>query len=182
MEAGGELPRFRYHPDPLATGCVKPAKRKCACCGRARGYIYIGPVPEAKELSERVCPWCIADGSAAAKFDAEFTDPGAVGDYGAWPAVPAAVAEEVSRRTPGFWTAGDGVWWTHCGDAAEFLGTVKKQGALRAGPDYLAELRGEQNDAEWREFLESLDKPVGPWAYLFRCRHCGRYGGYRDWP
>jgi hypothetical protein len=26
------------------------------------------------ELDDQLCPWCIADGRAAAKFDAQFTD------------------------------------------------------------------------------------------------------------
>src|SRR6266542_1799858 len=42
-----------------------------------RGYVYVGPVYAIEELDEAFCPWCIADGTAAAKFDAEFTDVGA---------------------------------------------------------------------------------------------------------
>jgi hypothetical protein len=49
------------------------------------------------ELDDQLCPWCIADGSAAAKFDAQFTDVlWAVPDE-----VSAEVTEEVLRRTPG---------------------------------------------------------------------------------
>jgi hypothetical protein len=38
------LPSFRYHPDPVATGSIEPSDAVCRCCGRARGYIYAGPV------------------------------------------------------------------------------------------------------------------------------------------
>jgi uncharacterized protein CbrC (UPF0167 family) len=39
-----EVPRFRYHPDPIATGSVVPSDATCALCSEARGYIYTGPV------------------------------------------------------------------------------------------------------------------------------------------
>jgi uncharacterized protein CbrC (UPF0167 family) len=69
-----------------------------------------------------VCPWCIADGSAHAKWDAEFTDRGAIGGMGHWCEVPQEVREEVAFRTPGISTIQEARWWTHCGDAAEFVG------------------------------------------------------------
>ena len=46
----------------------------CVCCGERRGYIYAGPVYSERELSDSLCPWCIADGSAHSRFGAEFTD------------------------------------------------------------------------------------------------------------
>src|SRR4051794_16064897 len=68
------LPTFKYHPDPIATGSVEPSDTQCDCCGKQRGYIYVGPVFSVEGLYEYICPWCIADGSAHTKFDAEFTD------------------------------------------------------------------------------------------------------------
>ena len=38
------LPKFTYHPDPLATGAVGVSDRTCECCGQARGYIYTASV------------------------------------------------------------------------------------------------------------------------------------------
>jgi len=68
------LPQFPYHPDPVATGSIKPSDVTCLSCERRRGQIYVGPVFAVEELEECLCPWCIADGSAAARFDAQFTD------------------------------------------------------------------------------------------------------------
>jgi len=39
-----DLPKFKYHPDPIATGSVAESENICACCEQARGYIYSGPV------------------------------------------------------------------------------------------------------------------------------------------
>jgi Uncharacterised protein family (UPF0167) len=86
-----ELPRFTYHPDPRATGFVVESNAICLACGAARGHIYTGPVYAVEELAEAICPWCIADGTAADRFDAEFTD---VGSY-----VPEDVQPESSRRS-----------------------------------------------------------------------------------
>ena len=66
-----------------------------------------------------ICPWCIADGTAAARFGAAFTDAAGVGGYGDWDDVPPSVVDEVSQRTPGFTGWQQERWWTHCGDAAE---------------------------------------------------------------
>jgi uncharacterized protein CbrC (UPF0167 family) len=82
----------------------------------------MGPVYAAEELANALCPWCIADGSAAARFDADFTDRDGVGGFGEWSQVAPEVVEEVSRRTPGFSGWQQERWWTHCGDAAKFLG------------------------------------------------------------
>lgn len=68
-----DLPRFRYHPNPIATGAVVPTEEVCECCGKARGYKYNSVVYAEKEV-ECVCPWCIADGSAAQKLDGMFLD------------------------------------------------------------------------------------------------------------
>jgi uncharacterized protein len=177
------LPKFKYHPDPAATGSVKPSDADCLCCGRARGYVYSGPVYAAEELSDCLCPWCIADGSAHAKLGAEFVDAAGVGGYGSWEAVPAAVVEELVFRTPCFSGWQQERWWTHCGDAAEFLGPVGREGAEQAGPEFLAAIRAEaglDDDPYWDEYLTALDRERGPTAYLFRCCHCGKLGGYSD--
>jgi uncharacterized protein CbrC (UPF0167 family) len=116
-----ELPQFKYHPSPLSTGAIEDSDAVCECCGRARGFVYRGPVYCEAEVHD-VCPWCIADGAAHAKWGAEFTDGAAVGGYGKWCGVPEEVRQEVARRTPGFSTIQEARWWTHCGDAAEFVG------------------------------------------------------------
>ncbi|HZF69017.1 MAG TPA: CbrC family protein [Gemmatirosa sp.] len=176
------LPVFTYHPDPVATGSVVPSAATCRCCERARGYVYVGPVYAEAELGDALCPWCIADGSAAERFDAEFVDAAGVGDHGAWAPVPAGVAAEVARRTPGFSGWQQERWWTHCGDAAQYLGPA---GAPELRAAWAGALPAIQADvgfegADWDDYLAALDRVRGPTAYVFRCRHCGQLGGYSD--
>ncbi|RYE21340.1 MAG: heavy metal-binding domain-containing protein [Sphingobacteriales bacterium] len=63
-------------------------------------------------------------GSAANKHDASFTDGAGIGACGDGRAVPDPVIEEVARRTPGFSGWQQEQWFTHCGDAAVFLGAA----------------------------------------------------------
>jgi len=167
------LPEFRYHPDPVATGNVKPSDKICQCCHQSRGYIYKASVYAVEDLNEAICPWCIADGSAARKFDAVFADSHPLKQAG----VPKQVIEEVTRRTPGYvsWQQDD--WLVCCGDACEFHGDAPEDEvhALRgeALDDLLGEL--EWSAAEWSGFIELYEPGGDPAVYRFRCRHCKRY-------
>lgn len=173
-----ELPGFPYHHDPLATGAVVASNTTCLCCGRVRGFVYTGPVYAVEELSNLLCPWCIADGSAAAKYDAHFIgDP--VGDD-----VPLEVVMSVDACTPGFSSWQDPRWFFHCGDGTVFMGAVRAA-ELAAFPDAREELRSEAGAWGWsaeavESYLAALDKDSQPTGYLFMCRTCGRYMAYAD--
>jgi len=79
-----DLPRFTYHPDPIATGGVVAADTPCVCCGESRGYVYAGPVYAEEEYGHEICPWCIADGSAHERLGVIFSDEEGVGGGGEW--------------------------------------------------------------------------------------------------
>ncbi len=175
----GRLPEFPYHPDPLATGSIERSDVSCVSCGRSRGFAYAGPVYAVEDLIDSLCPWCIADGSAAARFDATFTDDVPVGDD-----VRAEIVEAITKRTPGFGGWQQEHWLYHCGDGAAFLGRVGWS-ELQRLPDAIECLRQEHADLGWtpeliEEYLRELDKDGSPTAYLFRCRHCGIHLAYSD--
>jgi uncharacterized protein CbrC (UPF0167 family) len=180
-EPSSPLPEFPYHPDPLATGAVAPSPddTPCACCTRVRGYVYTGPVYAAADLTGRLCPWCIADGGAADRFDAHFTSGTALGDD-----VPQEIFTAVDRRTPGFQAWQEPAWFFHCGDGAAFLGAA---GAADLAP-YPAALQVLcRETASWglppdqaERHLAALDRDGSPTAYLFRCRVCAAYLAYSD--
>jgi len=174
------LPYFPYHPDPVATGSVIAAEVECASCEQRRPYTYVGPVYAVDELDHRLCVWCIADGSAAAKYDAQFTDT----NWRVPQDVPADVTDIVLRQTPGFAGWQQETWMHHCGDAAEFHGLAGAD-ELASFPDALEYLRSQfrgsgWSDADVNRYLHALDKEGQPTAYLFRCRHCHTYLAYSD--
>lgn len=177
------IPTFKYHPDPVATRSVEKTDAQCICCGRNRGFIYVGPVYAEEELDDKICPWCIADGTAARKYDATFTDEEGIGTYGDGQAVPEHVIEEVARRTPGFSGWQQEQWWSHCGDAGAFLGAAGHEELKTLGADAILSIRESTElppGEVWDKFFQALDKDGSPTAYVFRCTKCGALGGYQD--
>lgn len=173
------LPEFPYHPDPVGTGFVERSDKTCLSCHQSRGFIYTGPVFAVEELIDSLCPWCIADGSAATRFDATFTDDMPVPD-----GVPVEVIETVTKRTPGFAGWQQEHWLYHCGDGTAFLGRAGWR-ELQSLPDALDALRHEHAGLGWtqeliEEYLSRLDKDGSPSAYLFRCRRCCTHLAYSD--
>ena len=174
------LPTFVYHPDPIATGAVVQSQTECRTCRRSRGLIYTGPVFAVEELVDELCPWCIADGSAAAAFDAQFTDVG----VGVPEGVSDAVLEVIAQRTPGFSGWQQERWLYHCGDGASFLGRAGFA-ELNGRESALATIRAEYRgfgwaDAELEELVRSLHVDGEATAYLFECRHCHVDLAYAD--
>ncbi len=177
------LPTFRYHPDPVATGNIVKSDTQCCCCGKVRGYIYTGPVYAIEEYYDCICPWCIDDGSAHEKLDANFTDEDLIGGGGQWEDVSKEVIEEVAYRTPGFSGWQQEQWWTHCGDAAMFLGRAGRKELEALGPEAIAAIQdstGLVDGPGWNRFFAVPDKDGSPTAYIFRCTKCGKLGGYQD--
>lgn len=176
------VPTFKYHPDPIGTGSIEPSDTACEGCGQARGLIYKGPVYAEEELVDVICPWCVADGTAHEKFEAEFVDAAGVGGSGEWPEVAPEIVAEVAYRTPGFSGWQQERWFTHCDDAGEFLGTAGEKELESFGVEAISAIQKEAGlqDEEWDAYLKALDKESGPTAYLFRCRHCRAFGGYSD--
>jgi uncharacterized protein CbrC (UPF0167 family) len=170
-EGDMELPKFRYHPDPVATGSIREGAEACECCGKATGYVYTSSIYAEQEV-QFVCPWCIADGSAARKFDAIFSDDYPLIDAG----VPDDIVEEVTQRTPGYDSWQQGEWQAHCNDACEFHGDATKAELEALEGDALSGfLDGQMIKPEvWRDILANYQPGGSPAVYRFACRHCGK--------
>jgi uncharacterized protein CbrC (UPF0167 family) len=125
LEAAPPFPEFPYHPDPMATGSIVPSDLPCAFYGHRYGFVYTGPVFATDDFVDGpLCPWCIADGSAALRLRIEFTDVGAdVPDE-----VPGRALDEITERTPGFNGWEQEHWLYHCADGAAFVGTTEAAG------------------------------------------------------
>ena len=147
QELSKSLPHFIYHPDPLATGSFVEGEAKvCPSCGK-ESNIYYNLMPYCIDNIENLCPFCIANGLAAKKFDAEFVQD----------------AEGQGEN-----------WLSCCQDYCAYLGTVGTRELMDMGiaeqvlADY--EERGEYQDIE-----EYLVKDGSLCGYLFRCLHCQKY-------
>lgn len=177
------LPEFRYHPDPVATGAFERLGRDCSVCGQNRGWSYVFGTYGSVDLRDDVCPWCIADGSAAAKFEVVFTEVKPTEEPATDP-LPDAVVDEIEHRTPGFSAWQEEQWLFHCGDAAAFLGPVGWE-HLEQHPDAMADVRRRlgasgigPDDVEI--LMGALDVDGLATGYLFRCLHCDTHLAYAD--
>src|SRR5262245_57695132 len=107
MEPG--LPTFRFHPDPVQSGSIERSSAACRACGQARGWIYVAGCYGKVDLDRALCPWCIADGTAHAKFNTTFHDLQLPSD------TDAAIIVEIEERTPGFDNFNPFDWPACCG-------------------------------------------------------------------
>jgi uncharacterized protein CbrC (UPF0167 family) len=92
----------------------------CECCGKARGVLYSGNTYALVEL-ENLCPWCIADGSVAEKYDTLFFDADFVDEDQNNVIMPPEIHLKVFGKTIGFSTYNPIGWWVHCGEPAEYI-------------------------------------------------------------
>ncbi len=122
-----ELPKFKYHPDPVKTGSIKKSDETCECCGKKMGYIYSGSM-YGRNTPENLCPWCISDGTAYEKYELEFASimPAVID-----PNNPSEINcsekafNELLHKTPAFSSYQEIEWPNHCEDFCEFHGLAK---------------------------------------------------------
>lgn len=168
--SSASLPAFKYHPDPVATGHIKNSDTVCVCCQQPKGYVYVGPVYGPSQLRDRLCPWCIASGLAASRFQCFFCVEDSLLDAG----LSRGIVIEVTRRTPGYnsWQQQD--WLACCDDACEFHGDATPgEVAAMAGETLSHHLRQWRMTAErWRELLKVYEPGGGISLFRFVCRHC----------
>jgi uncharacterized protein len=163
------FPRFRFHSDPIATGSARPSESPCRCCGFARGFV-VGGVYSTHHLDDSICPWCVADGSAAERFDASFVQdvevPVSADDY-----------REVLERTPGYTSWQGENWLVHCGVPMVFHGDISKaelhslrdKDREKVIDDYPFLFDG----IEWSVLVEDYEPGGQPAFYKFTCFRCG---------
>ena len=62
------------------------------------------------------------------------------------------------------------------------MGLAGRKDLEKAGARAIEAIRLESgySGTEWEEYLAGMSKDGQPTAYLFRCLHCGKYGGYSD--
>lgn len=174
------LPTFRYHPSPLRTGSVVQRSIRCVVCDEDRGYAYVGPAYSVEQIEEgSLCPWCIADGSAALTLSAKFADAYSLGG------LSTDIVEAVTMRTPGFDSWQQDLWQVHCNDACAFLDRVGKAEldslppeATTAALDALGDYG--RSDAERLSVLSWLHRDGDLTGYLFQCVVCGDYRAFVD--
>ncbi|HAL72542.1 MAG TPA: hypothetical protein DCP71_12305 [Verrucomicrobiales bacterium] len=123
------LPQFPYHRDPLSSGSIRQSESPCECCGKSRGQLYDGVI-YSETTVKNLCPWCIADGSAAKKFGASFFDAHFCDDEANEVKMPSTCYKDVFDQTIGFATFNPIGWWVHCNEPAEYIKRIEPYGIV----------------------------------------------------
>ncbi len=188
----GPLPVFKYHPRPLETGVFSEGKTvTCACCEQSTEVYYTNPFFSQQEI-DYLCPWCIADGAAAAKFRGSFQDEsslegieGEFDDEGEFTGFknpwPQANVIELTERTPGYCGWQQEYWLAHCNDFCAFEGYVG-WADIADKLENFADLRADCHaiGIEYDKLPETLRDGGDCQGYLFRCLHCGKLRLWAD--
>jgi uncharacterized protein CbrC (UPF0167 family) len=172
-----ELPVFKYHPDPIKTGMVVKTDKACECCGQVAGYTYAKKM-YCRQRPEVICPWCIADGSAAEKFSGSFAEGCSLDNIG----LDDSILVELSTRNPGYISWQDMDWRACCGDACEFHGDETRAyllGLDEAGLETLSKETEFTRD-DLRDIIPHYQPGGSPAFYRFLCRHCGAIHHHAD--
>ena len=173
-----QLPSFTYFQDPVGNGCIVQKQDTCPCCSEQRSHMYVGPIYTTADV-EMACPWCIADGTAAAKWSARFNDVD-----NAPPGVSKQTVLEIETRTPGYSSWQGNIWLFSQTDAMVFLGEVH-------GGELLQEGNAEKVEACLKALRDwNLDWPAEdlkrvlpgdqPAIYLFQDRTTAAFDAYAD--
>ena len=163
------LPHFIYHPDPLATGAFVEGEAKlCPSCGK-ESNIYYNLMPYCIDNIKNLCPFCIANGLAAKKFDAEF-----VQDAEGQGELDPEKDHLLFCQTPGYFSWQGEYWLSCCQDYCAYLGTVgtRELKAMGIAEQVLADY---EESGGYQDIEEYLVKDGSLCGYLFRCLHCQKY-------
>ena len=164
---------FKYHPHIYTDEILVHGEGVCQCCGRTISE-YVESVYTSADV-DCICLSCIHDGSAAAKFNAEFVQ------Y-AEPVSDPQKRDELFKRTPGYMSWQGENWLACCDDYCAYLGPVGIEELEKLGikdevlKDYAEQVPSYPLDVV-NEYLRRDGDLTG---YLFRCLHCGKYRLYVD--
>ncbi len=172
-----EYPVFTYHPNAY-TIAFEAVDGVCDGCGQSRTLRYRGPFYAARK-PDYLCPWCIADGSASARFEGEFTGWTDIEGVSPDPAdppptIPREHLLEICERTPGYPSWQQSVWLSHCERPCAFLGFASGEDLLsildQVRPDVAA-----VNPRDADGVLECLTRDGEMVGCLFQCLQCGQH-------
>jgi uncharacterized protein CbrC (UPF0167 family) len=173
-----ELPKFKYSPNAYKINVFKEEEGICSVCNQQRKIQYNSSF-YSEEEPEYICPWCIADGSAAKRYDGEFNDAAGVETplgYNSDDVLKATFDEqitEVTQRTPSYVSWQQEVWLSHCNEPCAFIDYAESEMIRPFLHELEADLEGSGYDSDLIE--EALSKEGSLVGYLFQCLHCGTH-------
>lgn len=168
-------PHFKYHPHAYQLDIFVEEKGTCSVCHEERDLKYEASF-YAVEDPEYICPFCIADGRAAKRYEGAFNDycgiEGVSPDpHDPQPTIPREMLLEICERTPSYFSWQQEEWLTHCHEPCAFIGYADTESIAPFREEIVSEL--DPSIAE--ETLDYIRKDGDCVGYLFQCVQCGKH-------
>ena len=168
------LPLFKYSPNAYKLDIFVEEEGTCSICDEKRNLKYNGSFYSIEE-PDYICPWCIANGKAAEKYDGEFNDYCGIEGSSAESAstIPKELLLEVSTKTPSYFSWQQEEWMSHCNEPCAFIGYAD----TKTIEPLMSELNEDiEKNGYGAEFIkEHLSKDGHLVGYLFQCVNCGQH-------
>lgn len=172
-----KLPTFKYSPNAYNINVFQNIEGICSICNEERQIKYTNSFYSINE-PEYICPWCIANGKAAEKYDGEFNDYCGIESIlpnldDANKTIPKDLLLEVTNRTPSYVSWQQEVWLTHCNEPCAFISYAD----TNTIEPLMEELNGDIESSGYDpDFIKrNLSKDGSLVGYLFQCVKCKKH-------
>ncbi|HIW05898.1 MAG TPA: CbrC family protein [Candidatus Ignatzschineria merdigallinarum] len=168
-------PYFKYHPNAYLLDLFVEKEGICSICNEARSLKYEASFYSV-EKPDYICPFCIADGGAAQKYDGEFNDYCGIEGVSAdpndpSPTIPQEMLLDICKRTPSYISWQQEAWLTHCNEPCAFIDYANRETIAPFREEVISELDSSLSE----EVLEYISKDGDCVGYLFQCVQCGKH-------
>lgn len=172
-----ELPKFKYSQNAYNIDVFQNIEGICSTCNEERQIKYTSSFYSINE-PDYICPWCIANGKAAEKYDGEFNDYYGIENVSSNSSnseaiIPKDLLLEITNKTPSYISWQQEVWLTHCNEPCAFIGYAD----IKIIEPLLEELSSDiENSGYGLDFIKSsLSKDGSLVGYLFQCVNCKKH-------
>lgn len=178
-----ELPKFKYSPNAYSIDVFENDEDICSICNEERNIRYTGSFYSIDE-PDYICPWCIADGSAAKMYDGEFNDYCGIEGVSPNPKDPKPKISkelllEITKKTPSYKSWQQERWMTHCNEPCAFIGYADTETIEPLWEELKDDI---EKNRYGTDFIKSnLSKDGSLVGYLFQCLHCNQHRLHVDY-
>jgi len=178
-----ELPKFKYSPNAYELDLFDKVEGTCSVCEEKRNLKYNSSFYSVDQ-PDYICPWCIANGKAAEKYDGEFNDYCGIEGVSPnpndpKPTIPKGMLTEICTKTPSYSSWQQELWLSHCNEPCAFIGYADN----KTIEPILDELKNDiENNIGYDPDLikKHLTKDGHLVGYLFKCIKCDKHRLHAD--
>lgn len=170
-------PQFKYHPNAYKLDLFEKEDGICSIYNQQRDLKYVCSFYSVDE-PDYICPWCIANGAAAQKYDGEYNDYCGIEGVSSNPNDPSEkinseFLDEICLKTPSYHSWQQEVWLVHCNEPCQFIAYADSETLKPIWDEVKADIEENGYPVELIQDHLSIDGDLT--GYLFQCIHCQQH-------